>query len=591
MGTDNTEDLAQTGLHTKRSPAGAVASPWCGGPADWQKVAIRLPDRHDRTPWHANEFLGVSASGTRRRSYATRVRIAYDVATTPGRGFPANLDPAGEVTMGTRARAADDERGMTLIELLVAMTLLGVVSSLVVVGVQHACALMAHTDDENRGLQDAKVILDRLSRDIRQARGVVCDDPDPDRGPVVTHRGCPTRCPDHVQLWIDDDSDYLEDPDGGRDLAAGGQRRQRPLRRLAVQGSLARATRATARRRGPERLQASALIVRTLFNYDDGRGSAGPSPRTPRSSGSGWTTTRSSAAASTSSRPPSPCASGTRGEWHADRLSQAACGRRTTAGIGMILVIGIIVFVAASPSRLATIAMNGLGQSRQRINFERSLAAAESGIDYALGHLQYAFDTAFADYPIPSRELAPDLGLHGGDRAAAHAATPRHVEREAVGQGAARRARGGAAGPSGRPACLIATPIGRGARAQAHERAPGPGLKYGRVYARGWSPAWGDPRAVERTVKVEYVFMPYRPKHAILTGSEPRRCRARTCVDEAHGVDPATASVHTNGNLTVDRQRRRRDRPGHLLGSAHRHSRRSRATPPRRPTATSGSRR
>ena len=48
-----------------------------------------------------------------------------------------------------------DSRGMTLVELLVAMTLLGVVSSLVVVGVRDAVRIMTHSDDENRGLQDA----------------------------------------------------------------------------------------------------------------------------------------------------------------------------------------------------------------------------------------------------------------------------------------------------------------------------------------------------------------------------------------------------------------------------------------------------
>ena len=84
------------------------------------------------------------------------------------------------------------EGGMTLIELLVAMVLLGVVSSLVVVGVAQASRLLTHTDDENRGQQDAKVILDRLSRDIRQARGVVCDG-----------AGGDTYCREHLQLWID----------------------------------------------------------------------------------------------------------------------------------------------------------------------------------------------------------------------------------------------------------------------------------------------------------------------------------------------------------------------------------------------------
>ena len=77
------------------------------------------------------------------------------------------------------------------------------------------------------------------------------------------------------------------------------------------------------------------------------------------------------------------------------------------AGLGMILVIGIMVFVAGLTVTASVIAQNALGQSRQRINFERSLASAESGIDYALGHLQYAFDVSHADYPIPVATEAP----------------------------------------------------------------------------------------------------------------------------------------------------------------------------------------
>ena len=97
---------------------------------------------------------------------------------------------------------ARQEAGVTLIELMVTMVLLGVVSALVVAGVQQATRVLTHTDDENRGLQDAKIILDRLSRDIRQARGVVCDG-----------AGGDTYCREHLQLWIDENSDYIEDPE------------------------------------------------------------------------------------------------------------------------------------------------------------------------------------------------------------------------------------------------------------------------------------------------------------------------------------------------------------------------------------------
>jgi prepilin-type N-terminal cleavage/methylation domain-containing protein len=147
---------------------------------------------------------------------------------------------------------------MTLIELLVAMTLLGVVSSLVLVGVQQASRVLTHTDDENRGLQDAKVILDRLSRDIRQARGVVCDG-----------AGGDSYCRQHLQLWIDEDSDYLQDPDEVVTWKLEDNTDGEHFDVWRVQG----VSPATPVRR----LQASALIVKTLFSYDVGA-DVDPSP-------------------------------------------------------------------------------------------------------------------------------------------------------------------------------------------------------------------------------------------------------------------------------------------------------------------------
>jgi prepilin-type N-terminal cleavage/methylation domain-containing protein len=175
-----------------------------------------------------------------------------------------------------RQRTIDDARGVTLIELLVAMSLLGVVSALVLVGVQGAVRVMTHTDDENRGLQDAKVILDRLSRDIREARGVVCDADPPESGdPVLDGAGLPIRCPDYVQLWIDDDSDYLEDAAEvvTWQLSENGDGVHFDVWRC--QGALAENDPCDGSAVGVERrLQASALIVRTLFGYADATGAA-----------------------------------------------------------------------------------------------------------------------------------------------------------------------------------------------------------------------------------------------------------------------------------------------------------------------------
>ena len=157
------------------------------------------------------------------------------------RGSTASPSPARRVR----------DAGTTLIELLVTMTLLGVVSSLIVVGVQQASRVLTHTDDENRGLQDAKVILDRLSRDIRQARGVVCDGAAGD-----------TYCRQHLQLWIDADSDYLTDPQEIVTWKLEDNPDGEHFDVWRVQG-VAPAT-------PTQKRQASALIVKTLFSYDVG---------------------------------------------------------------------------------------------------------------------------------------------------------------------------------------------------------------------------------------------------------------------------------------------------------------------------------
>ena len=63
------------------------------------------------------------------------------------------------------------------------------------------------------------------------------------------------------------------------------------------------------------------------------------------------------------------------------------------------------------------------------------------------------------------------------------------------------------------------------------------------------SPSHTDPGAVTRMVKAEYVFMPFRPTHAVLTGGD-LNISSSTTVTAAYGVDPALAAVHTNGSVT-----------------------------------------
>jgi hypothetical protein len=98
---------------------------------------------------------------------------------------------------------------------------------------------------------------------------------------------------------------------------------------------------------------------------------------------------------------------------------------------------------------------------------------------------------------------------------------------------------------------LITTSTGQVMVLKPSNAVGGPGVKYGRVYAMGWSPAYGAKEAVTRTIKVEYVFMPYAPQKAILTGTALTLKSTSTDVMGAYGVDPTAAGVHTNGDLTV----------------------------------------
>ena len=88
--------------------------------------------------------------------------------------------------------AAAADHGLTLVELLVATVLLGILGTLVTFGVVTSHEQFRVTDDESTGLADSRVVVERLGRDIRVARGV-------DAGADV----------DQLVLWIDYNSDYV----------------------------------------------------------------------------------------------------------------------------------------------------------------------------------------------------------------------------------------------------------------------------------------------------------------------------------------------------------------------------------------------
>src|SRR5436305_908383 len=99
-------------------------------------------------------------------------------------------------------RERRDDAGVTLVETLVAIILISVVSTIVTKAVVDSHKLVRITNDQTQGLTDVRIATERLSRDVRDARSVLCN---PTGTPAALTGD--TSCTYHLQLWIDYNSD------------------------------------------------------------------------------------------------------------------------------------------------------------------------------------------------------------------------------------------------------------------------------------------------------------------------------------------------------------------------------------------------
>jgi hypothetical protein len=197
-------------------------------------------------------------------------------------------------------------------------------------------------------------------------------------------------------------------------------------------------------------------------------------------------------------------------------------------GIGMILVLGMGLVVTILISVAFGISEGSIRSSRTHSRFDAALTSAESGIDTALARAQSTYLASGSDsylYPTVGNAecsaVAPTVSLTNERITASQAANAI----AALGGGCLHHVRSGdyvffkVAG--------IAT-----------------------VYAKGWSPSFSAAAAQGRLVKAEYLFTPYRPVNAILTGGNLEIDSSSTVTTVA-GSSPALAMVHANGAITV----------------------------------------
>lgn len=207
-------------------------------------------------------------------------------------------------------------------------------------------------------------------------------------------------------------------------------------------------------------------------------------------------------------------------------------------GAGLLLVIGTAGVVMSLVLVAASIAERSLTSGRQHDAFTTALQAAESGIDLGLARVQGAYDLDASDYRTPHPSATDFDQLP--DCVGAEVTFPSTAGASAAAETAWAKAQLLAvAGISGcvrtiaRGEYVVLKPAGRQA-----------------VYAMGWSPSRTAPKPRMRMLKAEYIFAPYKPSNAVLTGGD-LELNASTLVTGATAGGVDQAAVHSNGNITV----------------------------------------
>jgi prepilin-type N-terminal cleavage/methylation domain-containing protein len=169
-------------------------------------------------------------------------------------------------TSFARLQRSDD--GVTLVETLIVMILLAIVSTLVTRAVIDSHQVVRVVEDQTQGLADVRVASERLGRDIREARSVVCNPPGTPAALVTADPSCQY----HLQLWIDYNSDYVQQSDETVTWSLDDSTRPGQFDMVRTVGSAAGV------------VQARTIVVQVAFAYDYPPTAAAPPPGAPHTS-------------------------------------------------------------------------------------------------------------------------------------------------------------------------------------------------------------------------------------------------------------------------------------------------------------------
>lgn len=194
---------------------------------------------------------------------------------------------------------------------------------------------------------------------------------------------------------------------------------------------------------------------------------------------------------------------------------------RQDEGVGLILVIGISAMMAILLAVITATAIRSLHSSSDHVTFEQALAAAEAGIDTELSNIQTA------------RNQVPSVNYESTSPCNVAAPDPSVFASEDAEKAWARSALEGLPDD-----CTQTNAQGEFVSFKV------PGRQV--VYSMGWSPSRDSAVANDRLLKAEYIFAPYRPGQALLTGGDID-FSGSTAINAVAGLP---ADVHTNQSIT-----------------------------------------